>query len=649
MISKPARQSVTDFARPTVGSAAGSALPTVLLIVVVIAALYFAREVLEPIALALLLSFVLAPLVRLLRNWYVPRALAVVIGVIVAFAVIFGLAALMVSQVTQLATDLPRYQSTLRDKIQSLRGATAGTGTLERASAVLKELGKELNKPQITTAPPVPLEPETIPANKPIPVEVKQPDPGALQTLVALITPLIHPLTTTGIVIIFVIFILMQSQDLRNRMIRLAGAGDLQRTTAAFDDAGQRLSRLFLTQLMLNAGFGLIIGAGLWGVGVPSAPLWGMLAMILRFVPYIGALISAIFPLILAAAVGPDWSMVIWTAALFLIVEPITGHVIEPMLTGQSTGLSPVAVVTSAAFWTWLWGPIGLVLATPLTMCMVVLGKHVHHLKFFDILLGDEPALKPEQLAYQRMLAGDPIEAVEQAQKYTKDKPLLAYYEDILMEALKLAQEDADRGHLDEERKQRIRDVVAELLDDLEDHEDAPKLVPDETLGAKPVIEDTQPSEDTKERVSDIPEDWRLKKRVLCMPGRDLLGEAFALIIAQLVSREGIGARAEDRDALSVSRIFSLDTEDIGLVCLCFIGETTSAQIHYAVRRLRRKMPQAFIVLTLIGNSAAFDENFMSSAGIGSIQTSLRGTRDEILKMVKGGRHQPAAPLKIVR
>ena len=648
MASNPARQPLTDFNRPAVGPVAASALPTVLLVVVVIAALYLAREVLVPIALALLLSFVLAPLVRILRTWYIPRWLGVIVAVIVGFAVIFGLGALMVSQVNQLATDLPRYQSTLSDKIQSLRGATAGTGTLERASEVLKNLGKELDKPQITTAPPIPLGPESTPPNKPIPVEVKQPDPGALQTLVALITPLIHPLTTTGIVVIFVIFILMQSQDLRNRMIRLVGASDLQRTTAALDDAGQRLSRLFLTQLALNAGFGLIIGAGLWGIGVPSAPLWGMLAMILRFVPYIGALISAIFPLILAAAVGPDWSMAIWTAALFLIVEPITGHVIEPMLAGQSTGLSPVAVVTSAAFWTWLWGPIGLVLATPLTMCMVVLGKHVPHLKFFDILLGDEPALRPEQLTYQRMLAGDPIEAVEQAQTYLKNEPLLAYYENILIEALKLAQADADSGHLDEERKQRIRDVVAELLDDLEEHEDAPKLASDETSGTKPLIEEVKQSADPKERLNDIPEEWRVKKRVLCVPGRDLLGEAFALIIAQMVSREGIGARAEDRDALSISRIFSLDTEDVGLVCLCFIGETTSAQIHYAVRRLRRKMPQAFIMLTLIGSSSAFDEQFMSSAGIGSIQTSLQETRDEILKVVKGGRHQPPA-LKIVR
>ena len=340
--------------------------------------------------------------------------------------------------------------------------------------------------------------------------------------------------------------------------------------------------------------------------------------------------------------------MAIWTAALFLIVEPITGHVIEPMLAGQSTGLSPVAVVTSAAFWTWLWGPIGLVLATPLTMCMVVLGKHVPHLKFFDILLGDEPALRPEQLTYQRMLAGDPIEAVEQAQTYLKNEPLLEYYENILIEALKLAQADADSGHLDEERKQRIRDVVAELLDDLEEHEDAPKLASDETSGTKPLIEEVKQSADPKERLNEIPEEWRVKKRVLCVPGRDLLGEAFALIIAQMVSREGIGARAEDRDALSISRIFSLDTEDVGLVCLCFIGETTSAQIHYAVRRLRRKMPQAFIMLTLIGSSSAFDEQFMSSAGIGSIQTSLQETRDEILKVVKGGRHQPPA-LKIVR
>jgi predicted PurR-regulated permease PerM len=393
---------------------------------VIIAILYFGREVLLPIALAVLMSFVLAPLVRLLQRLYLPRLLAVIVVVLIAFGVVFSIGGLMVAQVNQLASDLPRYQSTLSEKVQALKGVTSGGGTLEQASEVLKSLRNELERPR-SEGPVVRSTTTSASTEKPIPVEVRQPDPGALQTLGALITPLIHPLATTGIVVIFVIFILLQQQDLRNRMIRLAGAHDLQRTTAAIDDAGQRLSRLFLTQLALNAGFGLVIGLGLWLIGVPSAPLWGILAMTLRFVPYIGAIISAIFPLLVAAAVGPGWSMVLWTAALFLIVEPIVGHVIEPMVYGQSSGLSPVAVVASATFWTWLWGPIGLVLATPLTVCLVVLGRHVEQLKFLEIMLGDRPALSPTEVTYQRMLAGDPMEAAEQAETFLKEQPLVSY------------------------------------------------------------------------------------------------------------------------------------------------------------------------------------------------------------------------------
>ena len=217
--------------------------------------------------------------------------------VVIAFAGVFSLGGLMVSQVNQLASDLPSYQSTLRDKIQSLRGVAAGTGTLERASEVLQNLSREIDRPdKVAPSSPVPGSVVLKPSDRPIPVEVRQPDAGALQTLAALISPLIHPLETTGIVVIFIIFILLQRQDLRNRLVRLAGSRDLQRTTAAIDDAAQRLSRLFLTQLALNAGFGVVIGAGLWFIGVPSAALWGMLAMVLRFVPYIGPPIAAIFP-----------------------------------------------------------------------------------------------------------------------------------------------------------------------------------------------------------------------------------------------------------------------------------------------------------------------------------------------------------------
>ena len=367
----------------------GASFTTLLFAVVIVGCVYVGREVLVPMALAVLMSFVLAPPVDFLQRWYVPRSLAVIGVVLLAFAGVFSLGGLMISQVDQLASDLPRYQSTLREKIRNLRGVAVGTGTLERASEVLQNLSQEIDRPSAVA--PTAATPATMPRSpdRPIMVEVKQADPGALQTLAALIAPLIHPLATTGIVVIFIIFILIQKQDLRNWLVRLAGARDLQRTTAAIDDAGQRLSRLFLTQLALNAGFGLVIGTGLWFIGVPSAPLWGMLAMILRFVPYIGPPISAIFPLVLAAAVGTGWTMVLWTGALFLVVEFIVGNAIEPVVCGHSTGLSPVAIIASATFWTWLWGPIGLILATPLSVCLVVLGRHVDRLKFLDVMLGD--------------------------------------------------------------------------------------------------------------------------------------------------------------------------------------------------------------------------------------------------------------------
>jgi predicted PurR-regulated permease PerM len=281
-----------------------SAVATAILAVIIIAMLYLGREIFVPISLAILLSFVLAPLVGILQRIHVPRGLAVVSVVIFAFALIFAMGGLLASQLTQLAGDLPRYQSTISEKIQSFRDTNAGRGTLERASDMLKDLSKELDKPKdaasaqasnSTISPNLPRPPT------PVPVEVRQPDPGALESLRTFISPLVHPLATTGIIIIFVIFILLQREDLRNRIIRLAGSYDLQRTTAALDDAARRLSRLFLTQLIVNGAFGLVIGIGLWLIGTPSTVLWGILAAVLRFVPYIGAVIAAAFPLALIA------------------------------------------------------------------------------------------------------------------------------------------------------------------------------------------------------------------------------------------------------------------------------------------------------------------------------------------------------------
>ena len=615
--------------RPTRGisSIPGSTLTTILVVVVTVGALYFGREVLVPIALALLLSFVLAPLVRRLQSWHFPRIAAVSIVGIFAFSTIFGLGAFMVSQVSQLANDLPRYQSTLTDKIQSLQGAVAGTGPLERASDVLKDLKKEIDRSG-SVPPAEPSLSGQVQPSRPIPVEVRQPDPGALQVLAALIEPLIHPLTTTGIVVIFVIFILLQQNDLRNRLVRLAGAKDLHRTTAALDDAGQRLSRLFLTQLALNAAFGFVIGTALWLIGVPSAPLWGMLAMIMRFVPYIGALISAIFPLVLAAAVGPGWTMVLMTAALFLIAETVVGQAIEPMIYGHSTGLSPVAVITAATFWTWLWGPIGLILATPLTMCLVVLGRHVDQLKFLEVMFGDEPPLTPAELIYQRMLARDPVEAADQARVFLKEKPLAAYYDEILLEGLRLAQADAQRGLLDEDRMNRIRDAVAEIVDDLATHTDVIKLKIGPAEEHSPLAQLETAEARAEERT--LPERWRNGKPVLCIPGPSLLDEAVATMVAHLVEQRGVGARAEKIDALSISRILNWETKGVELICLCYVEYATPAQIRYAIRRIRRRIPEVSILVALLGNAERFedDETFADAE---FVQQSLRETVDKIM------------------
>ena len=590
----------------------GSALTPVVFGVLIIACLYFGREVLVPIALAVLMSFLLAPPVRLLQGWRVPRGLAIAFVVIVAFAAIFSLGTLMVAEVNQLAGDLPRYQSTLSAKIQSLRGATAVTGTLQRAADVLQELKSDLNMPKHDTPArglPTPAGP---PSKKIVEVEIAQPSSSALQTLGAIVTSVVGPLATSAIVVIFVVFILAQRQDLRNRLVRLAGSRDIPRTTAAFDDAAQRLSRLFLTQVALNASFGFVMGVGLWIIGVPSAPLWGMLAMIFRFVPYIGSLIAAIFPLILAAATGTGWAMVAWTAMLFAIVEFITGQIIEPLAFGHSSGLSPVAVITSATFWTWLWGPIGLILATPLTVCLVVLGRHVDQLTFLNVLLGDQPALMPAEVVYQRMLAKDPVEASEQARRFLKEKPLLAYYEEVLLEGLKLATVDVERGLLDPDRMLLIRDAVADIIDDLSDHKDSPELA-----GAA---------------VPAAPEHGRAG-RVLCIPGLGLIDEALAMVIAQLLERKEIVARAEEAGAWSKSRVASLDVNGVALICLCYMETPSPAQMHFAVRRLRRKAPASIILIALLGAPSAVDDEevVQTLVKLDLIKSTLHATIDRIL------------------
>ncbi|MFY9838733.1 MAG: AI-2E family transporter [Xanthobacteraceae bacterium] len=615
------------------GAISASTLTNIAVGAIVVCALYFGRQILVPVALAILLSFVLSPPVRLLEGKYFPRSAAVGVVALLAFAVIFGLGTILAAQVHDLAKELPQYQATLEKKIETLRGATTGAGTLERASRVLQDLKEQIEAPREAPRDMTPVTPPGT-TSYPIPVEIKQPNPGALQTLAALISPLIDPLATTGIVVIFVIFLLLQQKDLRNRLIRLMGAQDLQRTTAALDDAGARLSRLFLAQLALNAIFGLVIGIGLWVIGVPSAPLWGMMAMILRFVPYIGAVIAAIFPLILAASVGPGWTMVLWTGALFLVVEPITGQVIEPLVYGRNSGLSPVAVIACVSFWTWLWGPIGLILATPLTICLAVLGRHIDRLNFLEVLFGDEPPLTPSELIYQRMLARDPVEIAEQANSFLKQRPVAAYFDEVVLPGLRLATADAAKDRLDGERLTRIRDAVAEIIDDITGHEDQAEIVHVKSVDKTEELPLSH-LQNVENSLTGPP--LGAAKSILCLPGQGLLDEAVGMMIAHLLERRGINARFELAGALSMSRFASWNMEGVELVCLCYVENVSAARIRYAVGRIRRKSLDVRIIVALLGD--VFEGNDQELPG--GVSAAHHTTAEAIAKILAIAIDQP--------
>ncbi|HJY08363.1 MAG TPA: AI-2E family transporter [Bryobacteraceae bacterium] len=556
---------------------------------VIISALYFSREILVPIALAVLLSFVLAPLVRFLQRLKMPRSVAILGAVTIAMTIALGLTTMVMIEVNQLANDLPRYQTTLSEKMHALRDRVGSVGILKNASKMLKDLDQELKSTDGREASTDKPALSDRAARTPIPVEVHQPDPGASEALVAMLRPLVVPFTTTGIVLIFLVFFLFQREDLRDRFIRLAGSEDLERTTAALDDAGRRLGRLFLTQLTLNAVFGTVIGVGLAIIGVPSAPLWGLLAMCLRFIPYVGAILAAGLPIALAAAVGSDWTMTFLTIALFAIIEPLTGHVVEPVVCGKSAGLSPVAIVLAASFWTWLWGPLGLLLSTPLTLCLVVLAKHVDRLQFIDVMLGDRPALTPQQAAYQRMLTGDPIEAIEEARMFLKEGTVSAYYEDILLGALRLAEADAARGRLDNERLESIHETVSEVIEDIWSH-----------TAAKNKELDSAPAKDKVVKI----DARKFGKSVFCVPGLGRLDDCAALVVADILKREGFNARISGID----TEIGNADT-----VCVCFIEEVSTGRAAFTARKFLRRAAGVNVIICRLGkaegtNSAKVDE-----------------------------------------
>ena len=604
-------------------------LLTIVVGVVVVAALYVGRDIFIPVVLAILLSFVLAPLVALLRRFRIPRVPAVVLTVLFAISLMAAVSGVIGLQVAQLAQDVPRYQATILSKVDHLREATLG-----RVNELIRSVGRQIE--QATNEPPAATTPsetgETTPP--PLPVQVKERPATPFEIAQSVLGPVVHPLATAGIVLIVAIFILLQREDLRDRMIRLFGSQDLHRTTVAMDDAARRLSRYFLTQLALNTVFGIVIGIGLWAIGVPSPILWGVFAGLMRFVPYVGALVSAVFPIALAAAVDPSgWTMALWTVALFAVTEPLMGHVIEPMVYGHSTGLSPFAVIISAIFWTWLWGPIGLLLSTPFTVVLVVLGRHVERLEFLDVLFGDRPALTPVESFYQRMLAGDSDEALEHAELLLKERPLSAYYDEVALKGLQLAANDATRGVLTKPQLETIRGAIADLVEDLDDHEDiepssdpsggAPVAPPrrEQEVGAEAPLDVQAPAPER------LPPEWRHEGAILCIAGRGTLDEGAAAMLAQLLRKHGLGARVVPHEAVSRDHIRRLDTTGVAMVCISYLEISGSpAHLRYLLRRLRQKLPKAPLLVGLWPREDAIltDASLRSQVGADHYVVTLR-------------------------
>ena len=546
---------------------------------IVVAGLYLGRELLVPLVLAVLLAFVLAPAVSGLQRARLGKTLSVLIAVVLAFVVIGGIGVVVGRQISTLAGSLPSYRATIQHKVDGLPlgpdlsaqvddalntvlGADAKAGVARAASAAT---GSGVH----TSVTVVPAQTSNAAGGV---------DSSALVVVRTVVAPLLGPLATLGVVLIFVIFVLLFREDLRDRLVRLVGRQDLHRTILAMNDAAHRLSRFFLIQVALNTGFGAFIAAGLAIAGLPNPILWGILAALMRFVPFIGTYIALAPPLLLALAVVPGWSMALVVLVLFVVSELIMGQIVEPLLYGHSTGLSPIAVILAATFWAFLWGPVGLLLATPLTVCLVVIGRHVEALAFLDVMLGDSPPLAPAETFYQRALEGNARELAAQARGAIAKTSLAEYYDRVAMEGLALAQADLARDALAFERLEAIHQHIDTLL--------------------------AQLARDGRHRpaadLAEPPAHWRHAGSIVCIPARGQLDDLAATMAMQVLQGAGFGASCRSNLVLGTR---TPDAEGLGQAQLCCLsvleqGSSPSA-VRYLLRRIAKQMPNAAIVVCL--------------------------------------------------
>ena len=485
------------------------------------------------------------------------------IAVAAATLVIGGIAIFVTLQAENVATELPQYRTNIIAKIETIRGNTLERGVIARTAAFLDELRQRIvgSRPDLTSRGPSVVASQDGQTTR---VQIAPAAPSPLEMM----GPVVDLGVFLGIIFLFVIFLLLQKEDLRDRFVRLVGPNDMQRTAMALDDGAKRLSRYLLMQTIMNATFGSIIATALWLMGLPSPALWGVMVTVLRFAPYVGVPIAAILPISIAFAVDPGWGMVLATIGVFLVTEITIGQFIEPWLYGRQVGLSPAAVVISATFWTSLWGPVGLVLSTPLTMCLVVIGRYVKHLQFLDILLGDRPVLSTEEALYLRLLGDKVDEAAAEAEEFLSDNSVGAYFDDIAVKALALANADAVRGRLDYDRQVGIKNTVEELIQDI-----SPRSEPGALPGEAPTA------------------------TIICLAGRGPLNVAATLLLEVALKEVKIYPQL----VLSSAEFVKMDCSKLPedgetIVCLSLL-DSNPAHARFLSRRVLQKLPRAHMVL----------------------------------------------------
>ncbi|MGE3538742.1 MAG: AI-2E family transporter [Candidatus Tectimicrobiota bacterium] len=587
--------------------------------ILLIACLYWAQTILIPVALAFLLTFLLQPVVALLQRLGLRRTPAVLLVVLMAGLVVVGIGWVVTAQVTRLAHDLshdPSYQAHIKHKLADIRGVRK-SAFLDSVQNTINGIITELTPTEAATGPQTPPRVLVREGSSPF---------ALIQTLLA---PLLGPLGAAAFVLVLVIFMLLKYEDMRNRLIGLIGPGRLTATTKALDDASQRISRYLLMQFLINGSYGVAAGIGLFWLGVPYAVLWGFLAMVFRYIPYVGPLIGAAFPITISLVAFAGWSQLLWVGGFILLLELWSNMIMEPWLYGQSIGVSEVGLLIATGFWTWLWGTIGLVLATPLTVCMVVLGRHVSALQFFDVLLGSTPAIEPPMIFYQRLLAQDQEEATTVVEEYAKTHTPELIYDEVLVPALLLAWQDRKQGVLSREEEMFILQATEDITADLETLSLA--TPPADQADSPPVTPGEQPS-----------------TLILGCPAHNDAEKVILNMLQQLMQPAGV------RVAVMSSRLSaSMLTTHIGeeAPSLLFIAALPGSlpQARYLCRHLHKAFPTLPILVGYWGDQEEFDKVLgrLRQVGASYVTTSLLQSSSRI-KAVLEEQHASTAPAACV-